>query len=57
MCVYRYTIFIKSLSSVVKDGWINAEGYTPGDKVLIGCDPGFQISGVSVLGAILWEDI
>ena len=41
----------------MKDGWINAEGYTPGDKVLIGCDPGFQISGVSVLGAILWEDI
>jgi hypothetical protein len=33
----------------VAHGWVKMEGRQPGDRAMIGCNPGFQISGVSLV--------
>ena len=30
-------------------GWVKLEGRQPGDRAMVGCNPGFQISGVSLV--------
>lgn len=44
-------IINKCFGEGLKNGWVKMEGNMPGDQAVLGCNPGFQLSGVSVLGS------
>ena len=50
---FAITIIFHSPIEGMKYGWAKMEGNMPGDKAILGCDPGYRLTGSTTLGEVI----